>query len=121
MENFWQCDYITDDSNINYHIKLFIFTILLLLILLLLPVKHYKNFTCFTDENFMYLNLHENDFTYLKDNKLYIKNNSYVFDVLDYKDNVVKLKLKRNIKNGVYVVILKKSKVSTISFLLGRS
>ena len=121
MENFWQYDYITDDLSVTFHIKLFIFIILLLLILLLIPVKHYKNFSCFTDENILYLNILESDFTYLEDKILYINNKSYSFNIIDYKDNIVKLELFDNIRDDVFMVTLKKGKVRVISLLLGRS
>ena len=120
MENFWQNDYIVDESKINYHIKLFIFIILLLLILLLIPIKHYKTFTGYNTGNIIYLNISSNDFTYLENKKIYIKNKSYNFDIIKYKDNIVTLKINKTIKDSIFKAVLKKNKIRTISFILGR-
>lgn len=121
MENFWQYSYITDDSNINYHFKLFIFIILLLIVLLVIPIKHYKTFSCYNDEDIFYVNVSLNNFTYLEDKKMYIDKNPYTFDILSYNNNVVELKLNGNINKNVFEVTFKKSKVRTISYILGRS
>lgn len=92
-------------------ITILIILLIIITMLFCIPFNIYKNFRGYVaiKENYSYLNLflNESDFPIYKDNKLYIKDTMYNYEIVSIIDNevILKVDLDDNIKINDNVVL----------------
>jgi len=102
-------------------IVILISLIILFMIIIFIPFNIYKTYNGYIQNNFVYVMLESNDFPVNKNNKLYIKNNLYKYEIISIDNNVVvidiKLKEDINIENNTFKVNVLKSRTSLLKII----
>ena len=107
-------------SLIKYWITILIILCLLFLVLLFIPFNIYSNYIGHVilkqNETYINITLDKSDFPINKDNKLYIKDKSYKYNVIHIEDNsvLINIKLEENIRinNNILVVNILKNRTT---------
>lgn len=110
---------------INSWIIILIFISLLFMIILFIPFNIYNSYGGYVQikDNKSYINLivNENDFPINKNNKLYIKNKNYKYEIISIEGNsvILSVKLKDNIKinNNVVIVNILKDRTTLFNII----
>jgi len=102
-------------------IVILISLIILFMIIIFIPFNIYKTYNGYIQNNFVYVMLESNDFPVNKNNKLYIENNLYKYEIISIDNNVVvidiKLKEDINIENNTFKVNVLKSRTSLLKII----
>lgn len=106
-------------------ITILISLLIMLVILFSVPFNIYKSYSGYVyiqdNSSYLILMLEESDFPINKNNKLYIKNTKYDYDIVNInnKEVTLKLKLKDNIKieNNLFVVNILKDRTTVFKIL----
>ncbi len=76
-------------------ITILVILLIMMMILFLIPFNIYKKYTAYVnienDKTYLNLLLKESDFPFNKNDKLYIKNDSYKYEIVKISDGVVTL------------------------------
>jgi hypothetical protein len=112
-------------SLIKYWITILIILYLLFLVLLFIPFNIYSNYIGHVilkeNESYISITLDKSDFPINKNNKLYIKDKSYKYNVIHIEDNsvLINIKLDENIRinNNMLVVNILKNRTTIFKII----
>ncbi len=95
--------------------------IILFIIIMFIPFNIYNTYNAYIENNSMYLILENKDFPINKNDKLYIENNLYKYEIISINNNIVNIDIKLNkdinIENNIFKVNVLKDRTSIFKII----
>ena len=95
--------------------------IILFTIFMFIPFNVYKTYNGYVENDNVYLIIENRDFPVNKNNKLYIENNLYKYEIISINNNIVNIDVKLNkeinIENNIFKVNVLKDRTSIFKII----